>query len=244
MKAQFFNKPLNYSLNIDGESWEQGSTVTGDLSISDTAGVQTDFTSLGCHLCYAQSKKLKAKDSSGIKILESIQLQAGQDHLPFNFKLDSNCPITDNAGSLQILFGNIVEPFQCGILELKVRPINTISNFIEVFELFYRFKFKALKNKKDFIETQVTPPATKEWAKIQKMLLQIKMEEEKLIVICLITIKTLSFDSSTTKTKDEVKEIRLEITKKEHTLHGATNQEGIKKHIESVLEQIRLKPIL
>lgn len=244
MKAQFFNKPLNFTLNVDGDVWEQGSSVKGDLSISDTSNDANDLSKQGCHLCYCQSKKVKAKDASGIKVLESALIPSGSDQLNFNFTLDSNCPITDNTGSLQILTGDISDPLSCGMMELKVVPQKVISSFIEVFEHFYRFKFKSIKNKKDCIETQVIPPATKEWAKIQKMVLQLKMDGDDLIVNCLVSIKVLSFDTSMTKTKDEKKEIVLKIGPREHTLHGAVNQEGIKKHISSMLDQVKLKPIL
>lgn len=244
MKAQFFNKPLNLVLNVEGDVWEQGALVTGDLSITNTSSETIDLIKLGVHLCYCQSKKLKAKDPSGIKLIQSTQMQPGQDQLNFNFVLDANCPITDSAGSLQLLTGNIEEPLSCGMMELKVIPLKVVSSFIEVFELFFRFKFKNLKNKKEFIETQVSPPATKEWAKIQKMSLQMKMEEETLVVNCHINIKTISFDSSLSKTKDEKKEIVLKIPKEEHTLHGSVNQEGMKKHISTMLDQVKLKPIL
>ncbi len=244
MKAQFFNKPLNFTLNLTGDDWEQGARLSGDLAITNTTDQTIDMSSLGVHLCYCQTKKLKAKDSTGIKLIKSIQLAKEQNQLDFEFLLDPNCPITDNTGSLQILTGNIAEPFSCGMLELKVFPIAVVRSFIEVFELFFRFKFKGLKNKKNFIETQISPPATKEWAKIQKMNLQMKMEGESLTVISIITIKSLSFDLSLHKTKDEKKEIILNISKKDHTLHGAVNQEGIKKHIADMLEQLKLKPIL
>lgn len=237
MKAQFFNKPLNYSLNVDGDEWEQGSAVTGDLTISNTSNEDIDLSKHGCHLCYCQSKKVKAKDASGIKLIESVHMEAGQNKLNFNFKLDANCPLTDNTGSLQILSGNIEDPLSCGMMELKVIPIKAISSFIETFEIFYRFKFKALKNKKGFIETQLVPPATKEWAKIQKMILQLKMDSEVLSVNCVINIKTLSFDTSTSKTKDEKKEIILKIK-------DTVDQEDVKKQISQMLDQIKLKPIL
>lgn len=244
MKAQFFNKPLNYSLNVDGDIWEQGSEVTGDLTIENTSSEPIDFKNLGCHLCYCQSKKIKAKDPKGVQLIESKLMPDDTLKTSFIFTLDKNCPITDSAGSLQILTGDISDSISCGMMELKIVPIKTITNFIEVFELFFRFKFKNLKNKKEYIETSLTPPATKEWAKIQKMILQMKMDEETLIVSCLVNIKSLSFDNSSSKTKDERKEILLVIPKEEYEFHGSVNQEGIKKHITRMLEQIKLKPIL
>ena len=244
MKAQFFNKPLNYTLNIEGEAWEQGSTLNGELALSYTTADKVDFTKVGVHLCYCQNKKLKAKDVSGIKIIESIHLVNEKEKLPFNFSLDSSCPITDKTGSLQLFCGNITDPFNCGIVELKIIPTRVISQFIEVFELFYRFKFKTLKNKNTYIESQVIPPATKEWAKIQKINLEMKMKDNDLIVNCLFKIKTLSFENSITSTKDEKREIRLSIPGKDHSLYGAVNQEGIKKHISHALEQVKLKSLI
>lgn len=244
MKAQFFNKPLNYTLNLDGDEWSQGSVIQGDLNVSNTSSDSIDLTKLGAHLCYCQNKKLKAKDPKGIQILQSSLFLSGKNDLKLNFTLEPNSPITDSSGSLQILCGDIDDPFRCGMIELKVSPAKVIEDFIEVFELYYRFKFKSLKNKKNFIEAQVSPPTTKEWAKVQKMNLQMELNGEDLVVKCICSIKTLSFDTTIHKTKDEKKEILMNIVKKEHTQYGAVNQEGIKKHISKMLEELKLKPIL
>lgn len=241
MKAQFFKKPLNLNLSVKGESWQQGALVTGELKITNTSNETIDFNNLGCHLCYCNSKKLKVNNPDAVTILESFQVPAGSDQLDFKFILDQNCPITDNIGSLQILCGDIRTPLDCGMLRLEVRPANVIQNFIEVFELFYRFKFKPYKNKKDLIEVQAQPPASREWANLQKMSILLKMNNETLDIFFKFVIKKISYDTSTSQTIDEKKEIKISIPKKDYSIYGSCNQDGIRKHISTVLDQVKLK---
>lgn len=243
MKGTFFAKPLEYNLNIDGESWTQGSSIVGTLSVT-SHGEVTDLSRVGVHLCYCTSKKLKAKDPSGITLIESFLLTQDCNDLAFEFKLDEACAISESSGGHYILCGDLNRPFDGGMLELSVGPAKTISSFVEVFEQFFRFKLKKYKSKKGFIEAGVTPPSSSDWSRIQKMVLQLRIVEKSLEVKFLFSLKNATFQSATDKTSDEKLEIIKVLTEREYSLYGSTNQDGIRKVIEEVLEQVKLKPIL
>ncbi len=72
MKGTFFNKPLEYKIDIKGESWGQGSKVAGTLSISNHGTDEIDLSQIGCHLCFTNIKKLKAKDVKAFQLIDSI----------------------------------------------------------------------------------------------------------------------------------------------------------------------------
>ena len=48
MKGTFFNKPLEYKIEIDGESWTQGSKVTGNIIIVNHSKRPVALNKNGC----------------------------------------------------------------------------------------------------------------------------------------------------------------------------------------------------
>lgn len=251
MKGTFFQKPLEYKLNIDGESWTQGSQINATLSIANHSSEKIDLSSIGAHLCLATTKKLKAKDDSAFTFIESAlmtdkELEANSEvELSFSFNLASDCSITENTLSLYILCGSKESPFDGGMLQLKVVPTPSIISFIEVFENFYKFKFKPLKNKKEYVEAKVTPPDSNDWRSILSMALKMKMTESDLELIYSFKLKKMSYEDSIMGTKDSKLDIKVLLTKKEYSGFGdVVNQDGIMKSINEVLEQVKLKAIL
>ncbi len=244
MKGTFFKKPLELNITIDGESWSQGETVSGTFKALDHTDQKSDLSFLGCHLCFCASKKFKAKDEKAITVLESIALPSKASEMEFNFNLSDNCPITDTSGSLYIIYGDIKTPFDAGFLQINITPIKPILYFVKTFEQFFRFQLKAFKNKKGFIEAAAKAPDSKEWASIQKMIIQFKMDGADLNILFYVNLKKLDFSNSHHKTKDEKREINKVLTQSQYELYGIANQEGIKKVIEEVLNEIKIKPII
>jgi uncharacterized protein YbcI len=244
MKGTFFKKPLEFNIDINGETWAQGDTISGKFSITEHTKIDFDRTILGCHLCYCTNKKFKSKDPKAITVLESQHLLPNQNELNFTFNLEANCKISDTTGSLYIIYGDISNPFDSGFLELNVTPIKPILYFTQIFEQFYRFKLKAFKNKKGYIEASVAAPDSKEWAGVKKMSIQMHIKDDELIVQFNVNLTKLDFTNSLNKTKDEKKEITKTLTKKQYDLYGIANQDGIKKVIDEVLSEIKIKPII
>ncbi len=243
MKGTFFAKPLEYKVDISGESWTQGQSIKGQLIVNNHSSEKIDLSGLGCHLCYCVGKKLKARDPKAIILIESAILPKGKDEMSFEFRLSETSPITESTASLYLICGDIKNPYEGGILELNIRPTEIITNFVQVFEQFFRFKLKAFKNKKEYIEAVVTPPDSPVWKSIQKMSLQMRMAGENLEVNFILAVKRISFEDIS-KTKDEKIQISKTLTKKDHTLYGSINHEGIQKIITEVLDGVRVKPIL
>jgi hypothetical protein len=244
MKGTFFNKPIEYNINISGESWKQGDQLSGTFTVIEHSKVGINKSKYGCHLCFCKIKKFNSKDIKAIKVLESKKLISDKNELNFTFDLRQNCPITDSIGSLYIIYGDIDSPFESGSLQLKITPISPILYFTQIFEQFYRFKLRAFKNKKDNIEVLVIAPDSKEWVGIQKMAIQMKMVGDELNLLFNINIKKLDFSNDLNKTKDEKIEIIKVLTKNQYELYGIANQDGIKKVIDEVLNEIKIKPII
>jgi len=251
MKGTFFNKPLEYKIEIDGESWTQGSKVTGNIIIVNHSKRPVALNKNGCHLCFTNIKKLKAKDTKAFNLIESILFEQDQVdakseiRLDFEFNLKEDCPITENTVSLYIVCGVMETAFDGGQLQLKIIPIKVISNFIEIFESFFKFKFKTLKNKKEFIEAKIVAPDSKEWTSVQGINLQMKMQDTNLILNFAFKLKKLDYTAGGMDTKDVNLDIARILTKKEYSSFSESpNQTLISKAITEVIDQVKLKPII
>jgi hypothetical protein len=251
MKGTFFQKPLEYKIDINGDSWAQGDSIQGSLIVQNHSNDEIDLASTGCHLCSISHKKLKTKDKSALnmlnqKVFENTKISAlSQTNFDFNFQLAPDSSITDTTEGLYLICGQLETPFDGGILQLKITPIKIISDFVEIFENFFKFKFKALKNKKPFIEAKITPPDSKEWTAIQTMSLKMRMIESKLALDFNFKVKKMAYDLDVVLTKDKQIIINKLLEKNQYSQYGTSpNQEGIKQAIQETLDQVKLKPLM
>lgn len=242
MKGTFFIKPFEIAIEILGEKWLQGSEIKGTLSVKSHDS-SAELSKMGCHLCYCNNKKVKSKDIKAIEHIASIE-SSESGVTDFNFKLDPNCKISDKQHNYYILCGDLDNPFDGGMLEFPVLPTETITNFLEIFEQFYRFKVKTLKSKKGAIEAVITPPSSKDWTGIQKMTITLKMNKKELETIFNFKIKKISFDSAFNTTKDELLTITKVLSERDYSRYGSVNQDGISNAIKDVLAQVKLKPVI
>jgi hypothetical protein len=244
MKGTFFQRPLEYKIDLEGESWFQGDTLKGTLNISNHGTDEIDLSETGCHLCFVDIKKMKAKNEKAFTFLDS-KLIENDSNLDFEFKLGEACQITETGSSLYILCGNKEKPFEGGLLQLQISPTKIIQNFIETFENFFRFKFKTLKNKKGFIEAKVVAPTAKEWSKLQGLTLKMRLVDSNLELDYQFKIKSVSFDTGAMETKDSKLSIASNLSAKQHSsFGGSANQEGMMSAITEVLDQVKLKPMI
>ena len=135
MKGTFFQKPLELLLHVDGESWKQGDTITGNLNVKNHNSESVSLKDFGVTLVFGASKKIKAKDPNafefqGEKLFEGSAEVAGgsETELAFSFILEKNAPISEKSQGLFMLCGYKDKPFEGGMLELNVLPIETITN--------------------------------------------------------------------------------------------------------------------
>ncbi|MCO4793751.1 MAG: hypothetical protein KC493_08570 [Bacteriovoracaceae bacterium] len=249
MKGTFFQKPLEYSIEIFGESWNQGDNVKGHLIVKNHGPEELPLNKSGVTLSLTDAKKFKAKNAAGVSVLTTEAFDeaktvpaGGQEKLDFEFNLASDCPITEKSSSLYINCGELSDPFSGGNLQLTIKPIATISNYLEVFENFFKFKVKTIKNKKGFIDIKMAAPDSKDFGSIEQLNLNISVQDTNLSIKYLFKIKKLAYEAGNVSAKSEKKEIEQTIGKRQHTAFGdSPNQDGIMKAISEVLDQIKSK---
>ncbi len=251
MKGTFFQKPLEYNIEVQGESWNQGGVVTGNLTIRNHGSEDIQLEGKGVSLCLTDAKKFKAKDPAGITPVAKQEYTSGmtvpaggEETLLFEFPLEKDCPITEKASSLYINCGEFEDPFNGGHLQLDVKPINVINNYLEIFENFFKFKVKTIKNKKGFIDIKMTAPDSKELGAVEQLNLNAAMDGDDLNIKYIFKLKKLAYDAGNVAAKSEKKEFKQTIGKRQHTAFGdSPNQDGLQKSISEILDQIKSKSL-
>lgn len=241
MKGTFIQSGIQYTLDVKGESWKQGERIMGSLNIESQESL--DLSNTGVFLAYVNSKKFKAKDDKAFKILDEVLCE--ENSTRFQFQLSKNCPITESLGSLYVLCGPKDQFYEGGHLELQVTPHKIITEFMQILEFQYRFKFKPLKNKKDYIEGTIVVPDSKKYTSVQQFKLHMKMTNEILQLKFQFKLKKVDFSSRAMGTTNENLEVTREISPDDYLIYGdSINQDGICKHMDEVLEQIKVKSII
>ncbi|OUR94047.1 hypothetical protein A9Q84_18210 [Halobacteriovorax marinus] len=244
MKSVFFQKPLEFTIDISGESWKQGENVSGSLSVKSHSGDALNYADYGIFLVKGDNKKIKKKDPKGITVIGETLL-GDSDNLSFSFDLDINCPITETSSGLYIICGKKDELLEGQQMALKVLPGQTITSFIEVIENFLRFKVKSLKYKKEALEATIVVPNTKDYSKIMQFKLIFSKSEENLLLNYQFKIKSIDFSGGFTGTKDSNEEFKQVFTPKEYLSYGdSINQDFIVKKLNEIIDQVKLKPLV
>ena len=165
--------------------------------------------------------------------------------LNFQFQLDPNCPISHKSSSLYILCGNQKNLLEAGALELSIGPNKWIQKFIETFVLFFRFKVKSVKSKKEFVEYKLVAPDTKEFGAITSLLVLLKREDTDLHVNYQFKVKKLDYLGDDVVAKDEKIQIDQILKKGDYQLfEDAANQDKIKEFLSEALDQVKTKTLI
>ena len=252
MKGSFFKQPLEFSLDIQGESWQQGESIKGNLVVRNHGTEEVDLSTVGVTLALTDARKFKAKNEKAFSVNGNLPFPAGtklpasgEQSLDWEFKLDSDCPITEKSSALCFYYGPNENLFEGGHLELQVNPIEILTKYIEIFENFFRFKRKSLNNKKGFIDIQYTCPGGKELGQIEKLNQHLRIIDKKLEVKWLFKLNKLGYQDGSVVEQKEERTYEQLLEPKQFTMFGdSPNQDGILASINEVLDQAKKKEIL
>ena len=251
MKATLFAKPLEYNLNVTGESWKQGEKVNGHITILNHNPEAVSIGNFSTFLAFGDLKKMKAKKDNAFKYIneftheENLEIAAKSElSFDFNFELNSDCQITIKSASLYIISGNKESIHESIQLQLHVEPISAISSYIEILENFYRFKVKGLKSKDEYIEATVNTPDTKALSGVQKCKLLMRLKDKNLELKYSYKLKQLCYESGSIETKDVDLDVEQTLLPRQYDMYGSPNQDGIRKSIEEMLLKVKAKPLI
>jgi len=247
MRGNFKQESLEYVLNIQGESWKQGDFLAGNLIIKNNGNKEIKVSEPTVLLAYGDNRKIKAKKAKAFQTIAEQSftydknLAVGEEcRFSWRFHLDTNCSITDNAGSLYVLCGTDMH------LQLNVETVGILAFFLEIFENFFRFKVKALKNKQGFIEAKMSSPNSKDMGAIEqlKMLMRINNEDgqDNLQFKYKFKVNKLAYQHGNVSAIKVELDLEQNLTPKQYTMFGGVpDQDLIIKAINEIMDEVKKK---
>jgi hypothetical protein len=197
MKGTFFQKPLEFNVKIEGESWRQGDGVAVTVSVKNHGSEALDLSSIGAYLAFGGLKKVRERSPKAFEVLAKSTPLSGslapQKEFTFShlFSTDRNCPITDNSKSLFLVYGQGSELEKLGMLQLAFHPFPLIEEFLNVFQTSFRFVRKAQCSVKKGVEIKLGPPTSKVFAALEGLVLIFRFDGENLEIHYTFNTKAL-----------------------------------------------------
>ena len=251
MKGTSFQKPLEFKLAVEGESWKQGETLSGTLTVKNHGAEPADLSGLRTALAYANLEDVRTKVPDAFEFQAATELKptgqlAPQQEETFEWKiqLDRNSPITDKSRSLFLLYGQGEAPVKLGQLQLVVVPVTIIQDFLNLMSIDFKFVVKILKFNKNAVEAKFTPPSAKEFSAVENLFISFRFDGDQLQLRYLFNIKKLDASAGMEMKKDK-KEFKQEFIPNQYLLsNGRLNHEKIGPAVQEILGELGVGSLL
>lgn len=227
MKGMFFQQPLEFRLEVDGDEWRQGDQIICKLSVKNRGTSSVSINELFLHLASGSLKKVKQKADDAFEILTSANFSppseiGPNEELSFEhtFKLDINCMISEKAQSLFLICGSQSLANAAGNLQLNVLPHAHIEALTSLIETYFSFVLKGQKSKKQWVESKLTPPSGGLFTTLEHVLLQCCFKEDALQLKYIFKSKKLSATAATVSVVKTKSEFTQQLTPSQYILPG------------------------
>lgn len=187
MRSVYIQQPLEYQIDVEGESWNQGEVVKGQIRIRNMSSKTVAVKTSQIILAHGLKKAFKEGTMVPWEVLEKqvvaqdIALQAGSElTFGWNFNLSTDCPITDKQGGLYLLFGGDEALTEGGRLNLQINLHPILQNYLQTFTTQFRFLEKYQKRKSEWTEVKLIPPDSREYPNMDYVLCFLRIHDEQL----------------------------------------------------------------
>ena len=187
MRSVYIQQPLEYQVDVEGESWNQGEVVKGQIRIRNMSSKTVAVKTSQIILAHGLKKAFKEGTIVPWEVLEKqivaqdIALQAGSElTFGWNFNLSTDCPITDKQGGLYLLFGGDEALTEGGRLNLQINLHPILQNYLQTFTTQFRFLEKYQKRKSELTEVKLIPPDSREYPNMDYVLCFLRIHDEQL----------------------------------------------------------------
>lgn len=247
MKGTFFNKPLEWNIETDKETWTQGEDIKGILRLKNHSAEVVKLSDAGVAIAYADIKKVHARTAGAMKfdakaIFPESELKGQeQKELPFFLTLPPNCAVTDKKASYYLAYGiNHSESH----LMLKIEPKVLFGKVISLMDTFFRFKLKEYKGAKNGVDYKLIPPTARDMANLESLDIIFSMQGENLQMDYDFMVRKLDTEGVVNKINKLSVKFQKVLTPKEFSLgKDMINQDVLLKSIESVVSEVKLKSV-
>ena len=187
MRSVYFQQPLEHQIEVEGESWNQGEVVKGQLRIRNMSSKTIAVKTSQIIIAHGLKKAFKEGTVVPWEVLEKqvaaqdIALQAGSEQtFGWNFNLSTDCQITDKQGGLYLLFGGDEALTEGGRLNLQINLHPILQNYLQTFTTQFRFLEKYQKRKSEWTEVKLIPPDSREYPNMDYVLCFLRIHDEQL----------------------------------------------------------------
>ena len=245
MKATTFTKSIEYNLIANGEKWRQGDKINGILKIKNISSDNIEIPALKISLAVGNFKKIKSKDKkawdhfSEILFEEIISISSAEEkEYVWNFQIPEDCQITEKDKSVYLTFFDSAEAWPTAQLELVIDPKLVMMQFLEIFEIFLRFKVLQRKYSKGMVEVKLNPPRSKDMSHVESLVLRMKEVNKTLEIEYIFTTHVFEMVAGNMMAQKKTTQVDQKLTSKEYYIYGdSPNHEFIKSSINSVIEK-------
>ena len=249
MRGIFFQQPLEFRLEVEGDEWVQGDSVSCVLSIKNRGSETRTLDGLYLHLATGTLKKVKQKQDDAFLIVSSAECRSPaelapdeQQSFPWTFKLDQDCPITDKSQSLYLICGQGEISDAAGHLLVNVKPHEHIQEFLNVFEDIFSFVLKGQKSKKDWVESKLKPPAGKQYPTLEHLMLSARFKSEVLDLKYCFHMKKIHASAESLKLNKAKTNIEQQLQAGDYmSPAGYIDHAPLEKAIGEILEKVESK---
>ncbi len=249
MKGTLFQKPLEFNLEVHGETWHQGSDITGTLNVTNHGSESVELASYGIALALGNMRKVKAKDAGAFvfdttTIFEQKTISAGaKAQLNFTYSLPLNSPISDKTQSPYLVYGNLEN--RDGNLKLSIEPSQTFKPLIDVLDVFFRFKIKERKSAKTTVDFKLVTPDAKEFKALDSLVLKMKeLPDQGIDLKFQFQMKNVGVNAGAIEVKKSKDERTLKLSASDYLFQkNAPNQDAIRKLFQGIFDEVLPKQL-
>ena len=247
MRSIFYNHPLQYQIEIDGENWTQGEKIKGELTVRNMISETVFVKDSQVIIAYGLKKNIKSGNEPPWEVLEkqvltkNISLHAGAERsYEWIFQLETDCPITDNQGGLYLLFGGEDTLSEGGRIDLPIRLHPILQNFLQTFTTQFFFMEKYQKRKSDWTEVKLLPPESKEFPNMDFVRCLLRISQEHLEAQYLFKMSGLGRSGEKMKVTKKNRELKQKIPPEQYLQSGGfPNRACFRENINEALKIAR-----
>lgn len=247
MKGTFFSKPLEWNIETVGESWNQGDSLKGHLTVKNHGTESASLTDTGVAFGVAEIKKIQSRTDGALKpektaTFSEKELAPGATlRVDFTFDISTNGAVTDKKASYYLGFGKNFSESQ---LQVKVEPKALYSKIVGLLDTFHRFKLKEYKASKKGVEYKLLPPTARDMANIESLNLTFSMDGDILTMGYDFQVKKLDTSGVTTKINKDAVSVSKTLHPKDYSLgRDMINQDALLKSIEAAIGEVKMKAV-
>ena len=245
MRSVFFQRPLEFHLETTGDEWVQGDSVTGSLKVRNSGTEPVELEAIKVFLAYGLFRKLKAGDEDIWEVRHQEVLTpkvsvspSEEKKIDWTLNLPSDCPISDKAGSLFLLYGTSDACLESGRINLRVALMPILLNFLQTFVTQFSFARKYEKRKKEWTEVKLAPPPnSKDFPTLDHVLCDMRVRDSVIEVTYNFKLKSMGQVGENLKVTRKNRTVEQQLKPEDYLQPGGfPNRNFFRENIQQALE--------